>query len=131
MTATASMPVTKATAVEATVTAPKYPSGISVEKTLEWVKQWGTGGEKGGYREHVIYWKGVGGSTKLRQTHFFLSLSFMLYIPYKKVRLPSEVSLSKCYGPWGLKDGWLFIVMLHAEFKDRLLSRSCYCLLSQ
>ena len=55
MTVTASMPVTKATAVDATVTAPKYPSGISVEKTLEWVKQWGTGGEKGGYREHVLY----------------------------------------------------------------------------
>nr|XP_022299687.1 5-aminolevulinate synthase, erythroid-specific, mitochondrial-like isoform X1 [Crassostrea virginica] len=46
VTVTASMPVTKATAVDATVTAPKYPSGISVEKTLEWVKQWGTGGEK-------------------------------------------------------------------------------------
>ena len=55
VTVTASMPVTKATAVDATVTAPKYPSGISVEKTLEWVKQWGTGGEKGGYREHVLY----------------------------------------------------------------------------
>ena len=93
MTATASMPVTKATAVEATVTAPKYPSGISVEKTLEWVKQLGTRGEKGGYREHVIYWKGVGGvlsdpgATKLSQAHLFLSLTFTLYIPYKKVRL--------------------------------------------
>lgn len=38
---TADMPVAKATAAEATVTAPKYPSGISVEKTLEKIKLWG------------------------------------------------------------------------------------------
>ncbi|XP_052678690.1 5-aminolevulinate synthase, erythroid-specific, mitochondrial-like isoform X4 [Crassostrea angulata] len=43
---TADMPVAKATAAEATVTAPKYPSGISVEKTLEKIKLWGKGAEE-------------------------------------------------------------------------------------
>lgn len=52
---TADMPVAKATAAEATVTAPKYPSGISVEKTLEKIKLWGKGAEEGGCRDLIRY----------------------------------------------------------------------------
>lgn len=53
------MPVAKAAAAEATVTAPKYPSGISVEKTLEKIKLWGKGTEEGGCTD-LIWYLGMG-----------------------------------------------------------------------
>lgn len=57
---TADMPVAKATAAEATVTAPKYPSGISVEKTLEKIRLWSKGTEEGGCRNLIWYfWLGI------------------------------------------------------------------------
>ncbi|XP_062616922.1 5-aminolevulinate synthase, erythroid-specific, mitochondrial-like isoform X2 [Saccostrea cucullata] len=40
------MTVNKATAAEAEIAAPKYPSGITVEKTLEYMKQWGKDNKK-------------------------------------------------------------------------------------
>jgi hypothetical protein len=40
------MTVNKAKEAEA-IAMPKYPSGITVEKTLDYIKQWGKGNEKG------------------------------------------------------------------------------------
>lgn len=72
------MPVAKATAAEATVTAPKYPSGISVEKTLEKIKLWGKGTEEGGCRD-LIWYLGMRISALYSYVHVhFVYCRFML-----------------------------------------------------
>lgn len=72
------MPVAKATAAEATVTAPKYPSGISVEKTLEKIKLWGKGTEEGGCTD-LIWYLGMGISALYSYVHVhFVYCRFML-----------------------------------------------------